>query len=94
MKYNNKDLGIKEAVKLKRNEDDTYSWAAGDNATDGSTKSNAIAFGCWWLRIDQTIIKNVIEMMDETKHNIAFFSKAGEFLYVDSVNQSGSGLDT
>lgn len=84
----------KITVKLQKNDDNTYFWESGGNCTDGSTKSNAIAFGCWWLRIDQNTLKNVIDMMDETKHNTAFFSKTGDFLYVDSVNQSGSDLET
>ena len=50
-----------------------------------NTKYNAIAFGSWWLKFDKKTIEQVMEFMDQEKHNVAFFSTTGDFLYVDNI---------
>jgi hypothetical protein len=70
-------------MKLVRRNDE-YAWIVKDNATQPLLKSNAKAFGVWWLRIDRKQVEAGIELM-KGDINTAVFSSKGDFLYVEAI---------
>ena len=61
-----------------------YIWTRDKQKTDPMQKASAKAFGVWWLRIKRDKIDASIDLLD-SKHNTAFFSSLGDFLYVDTI---------
>jgi hypothetical protein len=79
-------------IKLKKI-NDLYVWHNNDIFHDENStvtyemkRAKAISFGVWWLRLERSQVETGIKMLEETKHNTAFFSvDRGDFLYVDTI---------
>lgn len=64
--------------------DGEYSWVEGELSLPPMKEASAKSFGVWWLRIRRDQVEAGLSMLKE-KHNTAFFSEKGDFLYVDSI---------
>ena len=72
-------------IKLYK-EYDGYKWAKGKDASILLSRAHAKAFGVWWLRIERKQVEAGMAMMEETKHNTAFFADdRKDFLFVNTT---------
>ena len=75
-------------IKLIKYKDGTFCWKNGDSLTTPSTKSNAIAFGAWFLRFRREELIKGIDDIVKYQYNdaMSLFSTYGDYLYSDAVN--------
>lgn len=73
-------------IKLTKTSDNYYTWTKDKQATIAMQRAYAKAFGVWWLRIKREQVEAGLAMMQD-KHNTAFFSDLGDFLYVDTIQE-------
>lgn len=75
-------------IKLIKYKDGSFCWKEGDNTTAPSTKSNAIAFGAWFLRFRREELIKSLDDISKYQYNdaMSLFSSYGDYLYSDAVN--------
>lgn len=75
-------------IKLIKYKDGTFCWKNGDSLTAPSTKSNAIAFGTWFLRFRREELTKGLDDIAKYQYGdaMSLFSSYGDYLYSDAVN--------
>jgi hypothetical protein len=84
-------------IKLVRSTDGNFYWSNKGNTVSATCKSEAIAFGSWFLRISrEEIQKGINEIVKCPPNRDAFslFSTAGHYVYTDiMVKKEEDGND-